>query len=99
MRSFVPGPGGTRLIVGVIPPGESGSESSAEYAEKCGVTLGLEYLNRFECYLLNTAADGALVAEVAFTIEEDFQRQGLSHQLLALLDGIALFHPDPGHPS
>ncbi|MBU4272250.1 MAG: sugar phosphate isomerase/epimerase [Planctomycetes bacterium] len=31
----------------------------AEYAERCGVTLGLEYLNRFECYLLNTAADGA----------------------------------------
>jgi D-psicose/D-tagatose/L-ribulose 3-epimerase len=31
----------------------------AEYAEQCGVTLGLEYLNRFECYLLNTAADGA----------------------------------------
>ena len=30
----------------------------AEYAEHCGVTLGLEYLNRFECYLLNTAADG-----------------------------------------
>ena len=23
------------------------------------MTLGLEYLNRFECYLLNTAADGA----------------------------------------
>ena len=31
----------------------------AEHAEKCQVTLGLEYLNRFECYLLNTAADGA----------------------------------------
>jgi D-psicose/D-tagatose/L-ribulose 3-epimerase len=31
----------------------------AEHAEKCGVTLALEYLNRFECYLLNTAADGA----------------------------------------
>ena len=31
----------------------------AEYAEKCHVTLALEYLNRFECYLLNTAADGA----------------------------------------
>jgi len=30
----------------------------AEHAEKCRVTLGLEYLNRFECYLLNTAADG-----------------------------------------
>jgi D-psicose/D-tagatose/L-ribulose 3-epimerase len=31
----------------------------AEHAEKCKVTLALEYLNRFECYLLNTAADGA----------------------------------------
>lgn len=31
----------------------------AEYAEKVGVTLGVEYLNRFECYFLNTAADGA----------------------------------------
>ena len=31
----------------------------AEHADRCGVTLGLEYLNRFECYLLNTAADGA----------------------------------------
>ena len=31
----------------------------AEHAGKVGVTLALEYLNRFECYLLNTAADGA----------------------------------------
>jgi D-psicose/D-tagatose/L-ribulose 3-epimerase len=31
----------------------------ADHAEKAGVTLGIEYLNRFECYLLNTAADGA----------------------------------------
>jgi D-psicose/D-tagatose/L-ribulose 3-epimerase len=30
----------------------------AQHAEKCKVTLGMEYLNRFECYLLNTAADG-----------------------------------------
>jgi D-psicose/D-tagatose/L-ribulose 3-epimerase len=30
----------------------------AEYAEQCQVTLALEYVNRFECYLLNTAADG-----------------------------------------
>ena len=29
----------------------------AEHAETCGVNLGLEYLNRFECYLLNSAAD------------------------------------------
>ena len=31
----------------------------AEHAGKVKVTLGIEYLNRFECYLLNTAADGA----------------------------------------
>jgi D-psicose/D-tagatose/L-ribulose 3-epimerase len=31
----------------------------AEHAEKVGVTLAMEYLNRFECYFLNTAADGA----------------------------------------
>jgi D-psicose/D-tagatose/L-ribulose 3-epimerase len=31
----------------------------AEHADKVGVTLGIEYLNRFECYFLNTAADGA----------------------------------------
>ncbi|MEN6459465.1 MAG: sugar phosphate isomerase/epimerase family protein [Thermoguttaceae bacterium] len=30
----------------------------AEYAETCGVTLALECVNRFECYLLNTAAQG-----------------------------------------
>ena len=31
----------------------------AEHAEQVGVTLGLESLNRFECYLLNTPADAA----------------------------------------
>jgi D-psicose/D-tagatose/L-ribulose 3-epimerase len=31
----------------------------AEHAEKVGVTLAIEFLNRFECYFLNTAADGA----------------------------------------
>jgi D-psicose/D-tagatose/L-ribulose 3-epimerase len=29
----------------------------AQHADQVGVTLGLEYLNRFECYLLNHAAD------------------------------------------
>lgn len=29
----------------------------SEHAEKCGVTIALEALNRFECYLLNTCAD------------------------------------------
>ena len=31
----------------------------ADYAKQAGVTLVLEYLNRFECYFLNTAADTA----------------------------------------
>jgi D-psicose/D-tagatose/L-ribulose 3-epimerase len=30
---------------------------NAENAQKCGVMLGCEYLNRFECYFLNTAVD------------------------------------------
>ncbi len=38
----------------------------APYAEECGVTIALEYLNRFEMYLTNTAADlAALVREVS----------------------------------
>jgi len=35
----------------------------AEHAAKCGVTLGVEYLNRFECYFLNTAADAIKFVE------------------------------------
>jgi D-psicose/D-tagatose/L-ribulose 3-epimerase len=35
----------------------------AEHAAKCGVTLGVEYLNRFECYFLNTAADAVRFVE------------------------------------
>jgi len=31
--------------------------TAADYAKQAGVTLVLEYLNRFECYFLNTAAD------------------------------------------
>lgn len=36
----------------------------AEHAEKYGVTLALEYLNRFECYLLNSAADTVRFVEL-----------------------------------
>ncbi len=32
---------------------------AAEYAQTADVVLGVEYLNRFECYLLNSAADTA----------------------------------------
>lgn len=31
--------------------------ATAEYAQKAGVVLALEFLNRFECYLLNSADD------------------------------------------
>ncbi len=36
-----------------------GMRQLAQHAEKCKLNIGLEYLNRFECYLLNTAADAA----------------------------------------
>ena len=39
--------------------GVESARSLSEHAEKCNVKLGYEYLNRFECYFLNTAADGA----------------------------------------
>lgn len=38
--------------------GVEGMRDVAEHAEKVGVALGVEYLNRFECYFLNCAADG-----------------------------------------
>jgi len=45
--------------------GVEGMQAVAEHAAAHNVQLGLEYLNRFECYLLNCAADGAkFVAEV-----------------------------------
>jgi D-psicose/D-tagatose/L-ribulose 3-epimerase len=37
--------------------------AAAEEARKVGVTLTIEYLNRFECYFLNTARDAALHVE------------------------------------
>jgi GNAT superfamily N-acetyltransferase len=43
-------------------------------------------------YVADSATDGQRTAEVAFTIEEDFQRQGLARQLLQALAGIARRH-------
>ena len=43
-------------------------------------------------YVAQTAADGVRSAEVAFTIEEDYQRQGLAGRLLAALTDIARRH-------
>jgi D-psicose/D-tagatose/L-ribulose 3-epimerase len=39
--------------------GVESMQQVAEHAGQAGVTLGLEALNRFECYLLNTHADSA----------------------------------------
>ena len=42
-----------------------GLREAGDHAKKAGVTLALEYLNRFEIYLLNCAADTAkLVREI-----------------------------------
>jgi len=38
--------------------GVEAMQEVAEHAEQVGVTVAIEYLNRFECYFLNTAADG-----------------------------------------
>jgi RimJ/RimL family protein N-acetyltransferase len=43
-------------------------------------------------YVGRTTDDGARVAEVAFTIEEDFQGQGLASRLLAALVTLARRH-------
>ncbi|MFI4929770.1 MAG: GNAT family N-acetyltransferase [Burkholderiales bacterium] len=43
-------------------------------------------------YVGSVAGDGARVAEVAFTIEEDYQRQGLASKLLAALAELARRH-------
>jgi RimJ/RimL family protein N-acetyltransferase len=43
-------------------------------------------------YVGSVAGDGAKVAEVAFTIEEDYQRQGLASKLLAALAELARRH-------
>jgi RimJ/RimL family protein N-acetyltransferase len=43
-------------------------------------------------YVVLPPADGARAAEVAFTIEEDYQGQGLAGKLMAMLAGIARQH-------
>jgi RimJ/RimL family protein N-acetyltransferase len=43
-------------------------------------------------YIADTAVDGTRVAEVAFTIEEDYQGQGLATRLFSTLAAIARRH-------
>ena len=73
----------------------------AEHAEKVGVTLGVECVNRFECYLLNTAADGArFVAEVNHprcmmmydTFHAHIEEKNIPDAIRALRGGICQVH-------
>ena len=58
----------------------------AEYAGQVGVTLGIECLNRFECYLLNTHADAAR-----------FVQAGQSPALPSHVRHVPLAHRGEGH--
>jgi RimJ/RimL family protein N-acetyltransferase len=64
-------------LAGLVVTIDSGSDET--------VIGGASYVGR-------TDADGEKVAEVAFTIEEDFQGQGLASQLLAALVTLARRH-------
>ncbi len=73
----------------------------AEHAGKVNVTLGVEYLNRFECYLLNTAADGArFVREVGHprckmmydTFHANIEEKNTAAAIRALKDCLAHVH-------
>ncbi|HPP52890.1 MAG TPA: sugar phosphate isomerase/epimerase family protein, partial [Thermoguttaceae bacterium] len=73
----------------------------AEYADKVGVTLALEYLNRFECYFLNTAADLArFCAEVDHprcramydTFHSHIEEKNTKKAILALKDYLVHVH-------
>ena len=73
----------------------------AEHAGRCNVTLGLECLNRFECYLLNTAADGArFVGDVNHpnckmmydTFHSHIEEKSVPAAIRALADCLAHVH-------
>ena len=73
----------------------------AEYAEQVGVTLALEYLNRFECYFLNSAADLArFCAEVNHprcramydTFHSHIEEKNTTKAILALKDYLVHVH-------
>ncbi len=84
----------------------------AEHAATANVTLAVEYLNRFECYLLTTAADGVrFCADVDHpncrmtydTFHANIEEQSTRGAILALKDCLAHVHISennrgtPGH--
>jgi D-psicose/D-tagatose/L-ribulose 3-epimerase len=73
----------------------------AEHAAQCGVTLALEYLNRFECYFLNTAADGARFCRdvnhpncgmMYDTFHAHIEEKSIPDAIRALKDCLVLVH-------
>jgi D-psicose/D-tagatose/L-ribulose 3-epimerase len=74
---------------------------AAEEAKKAGVMLAIEYLNRFECYFLNTAADArALVKEVNHanfrlmydTFHAHIEEKNVAQAIASLADSLIHVH-------
>ena len=82
-----------------LPQAEHGAETNmlslALWGAALVVTVGTgadEAIIGSATYVAGDAADGPRTAEVAFTIEEDYQGQGLAGRLLAGLVDIARRH-------
>ena len=80
-----------------IPASAIGRIAAIDFVNLAGlvVTVGAgseETVIGSATYVGSVASDGAKTAEVAFTIEEDYQRQGLASQLLAALARLARRH-------
>jgi D-psicose/D-tagatose/L-ribulose 3-epimerase len=81
--------------------GVQSMQAVAEHAGTCGVKLGVEYLNRFECYFLNCAADGArFVADVGHpncgmmydTFHAHIEEKSIPDAIRALKDCLVHVH-------
>ena len=80
-----------------LPEGPLNRIASIDFVQLAGlvVTVGEgadEVIIGSATYVADSAADGAKQAEVAFTIEEEYQGQGLASRLLAALAGMARKH-------
>jgi D-psicose/D-tagatose/L-ribulose 3-epimerase len=74
---------------------------AAEEAQKADVTLAIEYLNRFECYFLTTAADArALVKQVNHphfrtmwdTFHANIEEKNIAQTIAAVADSFVHVH-------
>jgi D-psicose/D-tagatose/L-ribulose 3-epimerase len=74
---------------------------AAEYAQKAGVMLAIEYLNRFECYFLTTAAEArALVKAVDHphfrmmydTFHANIEEKNVAQAIASVADSFAHVH-------